>query len=265
VFDRASKPIVVHLSCDDCVDFPIEMTVDGHLGYVPPEWLPLSDELVADLRAYQALWEQLPDDDIGDGEEVDDDADDDDLDEFETVWKLTKRFQVTADTDPEQARRLAHDAEIRAANLSESERQVLLPQLAATVAGFDLHRARALARDARTLARGIEDPDDRARALVDLVAAVARFDPDEAAALARDLPDPAYRDRAIMSAVEEMSSAVPDQAESLARSISHPRLRAWALTRLADRMAISDFPEWTDLLLARLRAELGPDFTVRAT
>ena len=50
MFDRASKPIVVHLSCDDNVDFPIEMKVDGHLAYVPPDWLALSDDLVADLR-----------------------------------------------------------------------------------------------------------------------------------------------------------------------------------------------------------------------
>ena len=36
MFDRTSKPIAVHLSCDDLVDFPIEMQVDGHFGYVPP-------------------------------------------------------------------------------------------------------------------------------------------------------------------------------------------------------------------------------------
>jgi hypothetical protein len=55
VLDHTSKPAAVHLSCDDYVDFPIETEVDGHLGYVAPDMLPLSDDLVADLRAYQAL------------------------------------------------------------------------------------------------------------------------------------------------------------------------------------------------------------------
>ena len=265
VFDHASKPIAVHLSCDDFVDFPIEMKVDGNFAYVPPDWLPLSDGLVADLRAYQVLWEQLPlpDEDLGDGEEIDNE-DDDDL-EYEKVWRLTKQLQVAADSDPDLARGLAQDAETRAADLDESERQALLPQLAAAVAGFDLAWARALLRDATTLARGIDDPEDRARALVDLVAAVAAFDPDQADALARDLPDPMYRDRALIAAVEEVSGTNPGQAELLARSISHPRLRAWALTGLADPMAIPHFSDWTDTLLAKLRAELGPDFTVRAT
>ena len=73
MFDRTSKPIAVHLSCDDLVDFPIEMQVDGHFGYVPPDWLPLSDGLIADLRAYQTLWEQvpLPEEDLDD-EKIDD-------------------------------------------------------------------------------------------------------------------------------------------------------------------------------------------------
>ena len=92
MFDRPSKPIAVHLSCDDFVDFPIEMKVDGHLAYVPPDWLPLSDNLVADLRAYQALWEHLPvpEEDPGDAEEIDNE-DDDDL-EFEKAWRLTKQL-----------------------------------------------------------------------------------------------------------------------------------------------------------------------------
>ena len=265
VFDRASKPIAVHLSCDDFVDFPIEMKVDGHLAYVPPDWLPLSDDLIADLRAYQALWEQLPlpEEDPGDGGEIDDE-DDDDL-EFEKVWRLIGQLQVSPGSDPDLARRLAQDAEARAADLDESERQALLPQLVAAVAGFDLPWARALVRDATTLARGIDDPDDRARAIVSLVTAVAGFDPDEAEALARDLPDPMYRDRALMAAVEQMSRASPDRAESLANSISHPGLRARALSGLADPLAIPHFSALTETLVARLGVELGSDFTVRAT
>jgi len=265
VFDRGSKPIAVHLSCDDLVDFPIEMKVNGHLGYVPPDWLPLSDDLVADLRAYQTLWEHLPlpEEDVDDVEEIDDE-DDDDL-EFEKLWRLTQQLQIVADRDPELARRLAQDAETQAADLEESERQTLLPQLAAAVAEFDLPWARALMRDATTLVRGIEDPDDRARAHADLVAAVAGFDPAEAQALAEGLPDPTYRDRVLMAAIEERSRTNSDRAESLARSIDHPRLRAWALANPAERAAIPTFSDWTDTLLARLRDELGPDFTVRAT
>ena len=213
MFDRASKPIAVYLSCDDYVDFPIEMKVNGHLAFVPPAWLPLSDELVADLRAYQALWEQLPvpEDDREDWEEIDKNEDDDDL-EFEKVWRLIKRLQAAADSDPQLARRLARDVENGANDLDESERQALLPQLAAAVATFDLRWARALVRNATILARGIDDPNDRARALVYLVSAVAAFDVDEAESLARDLPDPMYRDRALMAAAEEIGSTDPDQA-----------------------------------------------------
>ena len=47
----------------------------------------------------------LPDQDLGDGEEIDNE-DDDDL-EFEKVWRLTKQLQVAADSDPDLARGLA--------------------------------------------------------------------------------------------------------------------------------------------------------------
>ncbi len=266
MFDRSPRPIAVHLSCDDFVDFPIEMQVNGHLAYVPPDWLPLSDDLVADLRAYQALWEQLPlpEDDPDDWEIGDEDDDENDL-EFEKVWRLIKQLQAAADSNPDLARRLAQDAETRAADLDESERQALLAQLSAAVAGFDLPRARTLARDATTLAREIDDAHDRARAIVNLITTVAGFDPDEAEALAHDLPDPMYRDRALMAAVEQVSRTSPGRAESLANSISHPRLRARALAGLADPLAIPHLSDLTHTLLARLSAELGPDFTVDTT
>jgi len=34
---------------------------------------------------------------------------------------------------------------------------------------------------------------------------------------------------------------------------------------VADSKVVPGFPEWTEVLLARLRAELGPDYIVRAT
>ncbi len=276
MFDRTSKPIAVRLSCDDLVEFPIEMLVDGHFGYVPPDWLPLSDGLIADLRAYQTLWEQLPlpEDDL-DQEEIDDEGNreleedlddqvDDDL-EFEKLWRLTLQLQAAADSDPGLARRLAEETETRAADLDETERRVLLPRLATAISGFDLPWARTLVQEAMTLVRRIDYPYDRARALADLIGVVAGFDPGEAEALARDISDPEDRDRAIIAAINpEMSRAAPDRAESLARSISHPQLRAWALARLADSNEVPVFPEWTEVLLARLRAELGPDYLVRA-
>ena len=208
------KPAAVHLSCDDYVDFPIEMEVDGHLAYVAPDTLPLSDDLVADLRAYQALWERLTlPDDLDDEQEINDEDEDgeedeeDEEDEFEKVWRLTVRVKVAADSDVELARRIAKEVVSRTANLDDSGRQVLLPHIAAAVSEFDLHWARALVRDAMTLTHGIDDPQDRARQLVNLVAVIAGFDPDGAEALALDLPDPAYRDRAIMAAVEQMDGA----------------------------------------------------------
>jgi hypothetical protein len=160
---------------------------------------------------------------------------------------------------------LAEEVEAGAGDLDQSERRALFPRLAAAIAGFDLPWARALVREAITLARGIEDPEDRARALVYLVGAVAGLNPGEAETLARGIPDPAYRDRAIFSAVEQMSSTDPDRADVLARSISHPRLRAWARANPAERTGILAFSEWTEVLVARLRAELGPDFEVRVT
>lgn len=275
MFDRTSKPIAVHLSCDDLVEFPIEMQVDGHFAYVPPDWLPLSGGLIADLRAYQTLWEQLPlpeedldEEEIYDGEDLDlrEDLDDEDADdlEFEKLWRLTLQLQATADSDPGLARRLAEETETRAADLDESERQVLLLRLAAAISGFDLPWARTLVQEAMTLVRRIEDPYDRARALADLIRVVAGFDRGEAEALARDISDPEDRDRAILAAINEMSRAAPDRAELLAGSISHPQLRAWALARLADSKVVPGFPEWTEVLLAKLRAELGPDYIVRA-
>lgn len=62
------EPIRVHLSCDYAVDFPIEMYVDGHLGYVAPSRLRLSVTLVRDLRDLQQQWEHLPDPDLDEGE-----------------------------------------------------------------------------------------------------------------------------------------------------------------------------------------------------
>jgi hypothetical protein len=255
------------------VDFPIETEVDGHLGYVAPDMLPLSDDLVADLRAYQALWEQLPQPkDIDDEQPIDHEEEDEDEDEeddeddeleFEKVWNLIMQVKVAADSDVELARRLAEEVVTRTANLDDSGRQLLLPHMAAAVAGFDLHWAQVLVEDATTLTHGIDDPHDRARQIVNLVAAIAGFDPDQAETLALELSDPAYRDRAIMAAVEEMDRA--DRAESLAHRISHPRLRTWTLTRLADHTATPDLRDWTNDLLARLRAELGPDVTVRET
>jgi hypothetical protein len=53
----------VHLSCDHLVDVPIESDLDGHLAYVDPENLGLSDALVQDLRAYQRSWEEQADED----------------------------------------------------------------------------------------------------------------------------------------------------------------------------------------------------------
>ena len=175
------------------------------------------------------------------------------------------QLQVAADSDPGLARRLAEETETRAADLDESERQVLLDRLATAVSGFDLSWARTLVQEAITLVRRIEDPHDRARALADLIGVVAGFDRSEAEALARDISDPEDRDRAILAAINEMSRAEPDRAESLASSISHPQLRAWAQARMADSKIVPGFPEWTEVLLARLRAELGPDYTVRAT
>ncbi len=247
--------------------------------------MPLSAGLIADLRAYQTLWEQVPlpeedldDEKIDDGDDLDDkgnldleedlddedDEDDDDL-EFEKLWRLTRQLQAAADSDPGLARRLAEQTETRAADLDESERRVLLVRLAAAISRFDLPWARTLAQQAMTLVRRMEYPDDRARALADLIGAVAGFDRGQAEALARDISDPEDCDRAIMAALNEMSRAEPDRAESLASSISHPQLRASALAKLADSTVVEGFPEWTEVLLARLRAELGPDYTVRAT
>lgn len=118
---------------------------------------------------------------------------------------------------------------------------------------------------ATTLARGMDDPHNRGRALANLVAAVAIYDLDEAVTLALGLSDPTYRDGALLSAIQEMGAADPDRAESLAHRISHPLLRACALKKPADRMPTQSFGDWTDTLLARLRAELGPGFTVDAT
>ena len=76
----------------------------------------------------------LPEDDPDDWEIGDEDDDENDL-EFEKVWRLIKQLQAAADSNPDLARRLAQDAETRAADLDESERQALLAQLSAAVAG----------------------------------------------------------------------------------------------------------------------------------
>ena len=68
-----------------------------------------------------------------------------------------------------------------------------------------------------------------------------------------------------MAAVEQVSRTSPGRAESLANSISHPRLRARALAGLADPLAIPHLSDLTHTLLARLSAELGPDFAVDTT
>lgn len=147
---------------------------------------------------------------------------------------LVRVFLLMADTDPEQAQRVAYSFDGTASQVWA------LSHLAGELAGTDRSRARRLLEDAEHRLDTVTDRRERPRMLSNVVQAVAAMDPRLAERRARTIHDEFWRGLALKRVVSELAPTDPDGAMRVARSITSEQWRASALRDVASEVAASD-------------------------
>jgi hypothetical protein len=118
------------------------------------------------------------------------------------------------------------------------QRPYVLAVVAAGIAAADPARASLLADEARWIALSTDEPEQWG--LPDIVRALAVADPDLAERIARSIEDPVGRAKALSYVAGPFAAVRPDRGEDLARSIDRRGWRESALEGVVREVALTD-------------------------